>query len=116
MIEAAFVVQSDYAPECEARVLIHTFGKGAEFLVNATGPFGQLVTRPLGDDTKEGGLVGGQAEGTAIVVPIKPQEFIREILLGPRIPDAERGRLIEVITQHGLAEKIRHLDDAAQIS
>ena len=60
VIEAAFVVQSNYAPECEARVLIHTFGKGAEYLVNATGPFGPLVTRPQGNDTKEGGLVGGQ--------------------------------------------------------
>ncbi|XXT25169.1 hypothetical protein WME94_26910 [Sorangium sp. So ce429] len=110
VIEAAFVVRSDYADEREARALIHTYGTAAfEHLVGKSGFFGPLVTPTSGTSSPSGTheLVGAHADGAAIVLKVDPRKLISEILPEPSSSLHDLWRLLTVARRHGFAQRVR---------
>jgi hypothetical protein len=109
VIEAAFVVRSEYACEREARALIHISGTAAaDHLLGKTGLYGPLVNCAAGT-TPSGGheLVGGHANGAAIVLRVDPRELISEILPDPRLSLFNTWRLLTVARRYGFAQRVR---------
>lgn len=110
VLEAAFVVRQTFSSEHEARVVVHTHGTAAyDCLYGKNGPFGPLVTPVSGDGSPGGGhdLVGGHADGTALVLDIDPRQMITEIIAHPRMRPGDYARVCEVVERHGLVDRLR---------
>ena len=110
VIEAAFVVRSEFCQEEEARVLIHTYGTAAyDNLYGKRGLFGDLVNTVSPTDSESGmrEFTGGHDSGRAIVVAINPADLIQEIVIDQRVSDAERRIILDLVRQYQLADRIR---------
>jgi hypothetical protein len=110
VIAAALVVSCRFEEEQEARVLIHPEGNHIGYLASQNGPYGPLIIRnPASGQANEPPVIGGacRSNGTAIVLPINPEMFIQEIVLGPKMEDHTRGLLMHLIQEHGLSHKLR---------
>lgn len=108
-LEAAFVVRHDYCAENEARVLVHSYGQNAvRYLLNNSGPHGPLISPvpPNQSSSGEREFVGGHSDGRAIVIRIERERFIRKIVFGSRVSVADRNRVTNLISDHGLASRI----------
>jgi len=109
-LAAAFAIQLRYQDENEVRILIHSFGANAvKYLVGAQGPFGPLVTAETPEESGSGEreFPGGQDDAEAIVIGIDRNRFIDEIVLGPNLDTAERGKITDQIHHYGLSSKVR---------
>lgn len=110
VIEAAFVVRTGYARECEVRALIHTYGDAAfKYLVNKQGFFGPLVVQANGSGSPSGAheLIGAHAHGAAIVVKADARQLVSEILPAPNASLHDVWRILGVAGRYGFACRLR---------
>lgn len=107
VIAASFAVRKDFIAEREARILIFTHGGDAlSRLYGQQGLFGPLIAQ---DSSASGSseFIGGYDGGRAIVVRIRPQDLIHEILIDPRVAIPDRNRIVQLVENYNLGKILR---------
>jgi len=110
VIEAAFVVRLGFLLENEARVLVHAHGTAAsDYLYGKKGPFGDLVRvqAPSASLSGKHEFIGGHANGTAMVLPIAPDQFIEEMVINSSASDQERNEIATEVNAAGFGNRLR---------
>jgi hypothetical protein len=124
-IECAFVVQSGFAWQTEARVYVHLYGINAtESLCLERSVWGQSLVREIDSQNSFSGkreFVGfipktadgdsNKKDGLAMAVRCAPSLLIEEILVGPRVSETEYQSLVEVINGSSYCGPVRRLSD-----
>ena len=123
-IEVAFVVQNRFAFQREVRLDAHTLSDAAygvflnEQLIKdqAVGRLArpdeliEYTNEMVGNIPLElGPKLHGEYDGKALILPIRPETYIDEILIGSKVRDEEVQALTEQLQEAGLADRVRRL-------
>ena len=124
-IESAFVVQSQFEWQKEARFYVHLYGVNAtESLCLERSVWNQPLVREIDSQnsfSRKREFVGhipktasgdsSKNDGLAMAVRYTPSLLIEEILVGPRVSDTEYQNLVEMVNGSSYNGPIRKLSD-----